>query len=65
MFIRLLSVEATTAGSDKILFGTLQMAWPEAIGRSVKTIQEADYLTAEDKHAILWGNAANLFEIEE
>ena len=65
LFNRLLSEAVATAGSDKILFGTLQMAWPEVIGRSVRTIQEADYLTAEDKHAILWGNAANLFEIEE
>ncbi|TVQ14721.1 MAG: hypothetical protein EA364_03875 [Balneolaceae bacterium] len=65
LFNRLLSEAVATAGNDKILFGTLQMAWPEVIGRSVKTIREAEYLTYEDKRAILWGNAAGLFAIEE
>lgn len=41
------------------------MAWPQIIGQSVETIQEAKYLSATDKHAILWGNAVKLFEIEE
>lgn len=65
LFNRLLSEAVATAGSDKILFGTLQMAWPEVIGRSVRTIREAGYLSPEDKHAILWQNAAGLFGIEE
>lgn len=65
LFNRLLSEAVATAGNDKILFGTLQMAWPEVIGRSVTTIREAEYLSYEDKHAILWGNAAELFAIEE
>lgn len=55
LFNRLLNEAVATAGSDKILFGTLQMAWPEVIGRSVKTIQDAEYLSAGDKHAIFWG----------
>ena len=65
LFHRLLNEAVATAGSDKILFGTLQMAWPEVIGRSVTTIREADYLSLDDKRAILWENAAALFEIEE
>lgn len=65
LFNRLLSEAVATAGHEKILFGTLQMAWPEVIGRSVRTIQQADYLTADDKRAILWDNAAQLFEIED
>ena len=65
LFNRLLREAVATAGSDKILFGTLQMAWPEVIGRSVKTIQEAEYLSHDEKRAILWENAATLFEIEE
>ena len=65
LFNRLLSEAVATAGSDKILFGTLQMAFPEVIGRSVRTIQEADYLSPDDKEAILWGNAAAMFNIEE
>jgi len=65
LFNRLLNEAAAIAGSSKILFGTLHMAWPQVIGRSVKTIREADYLMADDKYAILLGNAADLFEIEE
>jgi uncharacterized protein len=45
LFNRLLSEAVATAGNDKILFGTLQMAWPEVIGRSVKAIKEAEYLS--------------------
>lgn len=65
LFNRLLSESVATAGSNKILFGTLQMAWPEVIGRSIKTIQKADYLTQDDKRAILWENAITLFEKKE
>jgi hypothetical protein len=65
LFNRLLDEAVATAGSDKIMFGTLQMAWPEVIGRSVNTIKEADYLTPEDKRAILWDNAATMFGVEE
>jgi predicted TIM-barrel fold metal-dependent hydrolase len=65
LFNRLLNEAVATAGSDKILFGTLQMAFPEVIGRSVRTIQEAEYLSPDDKEAILWGNAAAMFNIEE
>ena len=43
----------------------MQMAWPEVIGRSVTTIREAEYLSFDDKRAILWENASALFEIEE
>jgi uncharacterized protein len=65
LFNRLLSEAVATAGNDKILFGTLQMAWPEVIGRSVKAIKEAEYLSSDDKRAILWGNATELFAIQK
>lgn len=62
LFNRLLEEAVVTAGSDKILFGTLQMAWPGVIGRSVETIRNADYLSEEDKKAIFWGNAKKLLQ---
>jgi predicted TIM-barrel fold metal-dependent hydrolase len=65
LFNRMLQEMVATAGSKKILFGTLQMAWPSNIGQSVNLIRESDYLTSEDKHAILWGNAVELLGIEE
>lgn len=65
LFNRLLKESVETAGSDKIMFGTLQMAWPDAIGRSVETILNADYLTKDDKKAILWENSTRLFGINQ
>ena len=65
LFNRLLKETVETAGSDKVLFGTLQMAWSNVIGKSVNAIREAEYLTPEDKEAILWGNAARMFDVKE
>lgn len=65
LFNRLLKEAVATAGSDKILFGTLQMAWPELIGQSVQTIRQAPYLTPDEKNDILWNNAIQMFKIEE
>lgn len=65
LFNRMLKEAVATAGSDRILYGSLQMVWPNVIGRSVNAIRNADYLTAEDKHAILWGNAARLLGLEK
>ena len=64
LFDRMLREAVAAAGSDRILFGSLQMAWPDVIGRSVSAVREADYLTEEDKHAILWENAALLLGVE-
>ena len=65
LFHRLLKEAVATAGSDKVLFGTLQMAWPELIGKSVQTIREAPYLSPDEKEDILWNNAIHMFEIED
>ncbi|WP_340102661.1 hypothetical protein [Rhodohalobacter sp. 8-1] len=54
-----------TAGNDKILFDTLQMACPALIGQPVMTIQNADYLSPENKHVILWVNATDSLEVVE
>jgi len=64
LFDRMLKEAVATAGSDRILYGSLQMVWPNVIGRSVNAIRNADYLTTEDKHAILWGNAVRLLDLE-
>ncbi len=64
LFHRMLKEAVAAAGSDRILFGSLQMAWPDVIGTSVRAIHDADYLTPEDRHAILWGNAVRLLGLE-
>jgi uncharacterized protein len=49
-----------TVGSDRILFGSDQMVWPQMIGPAVSSIRNAPYLSETDKRNILWGNAARL-----
>jgi uncharacterized protein len=59
-FHRLLRQVVETVGPDKILFGSDQMRWPDTIVVGVKAVQEADFLTDEDKAKILGGNARRL-----
>jgi hypothetical protein len=60
VFDRILREAVDTVGSDRILFGSDQMLWPQMIGPAVSSIRDASYLTETDKHNILWGNAARL-----
>jgi predicted TIM-barrel fold metal-dependent hydrolase len=47
------------------MFGSDQMIWPDAIERSIDSIQEAPFLTAEQKRAILHDNAARFLRLDE
>lgn len=64
LFDRMLREAVASAGSDRILFGSLQMAWPGVVGQSVSAIRDAPYLTPRNKRAIFWDNAARLLGIE-
>jgi predicted TIM-barrel fold metal-dependent hydrolase len=48
----------------RILFGSDQMVWPEAIEMAVAAIRSANYLTAEQKADILYHNAARFLRLE-
>jgi predicted TIM-barrel fold metal-dependent hydrolase len=48
---------------QRIMFGSDQLAWPDAIGLAVETIEQADYLTAEQKRDILYNNAARFLRL--
>ncbi|WP_051205455.1 amidohydrolase family protein [Salinimicrobium xinjiangense] len=50
---------------DRILFGTDQMIWPEAIGIAVDNINSLDFLTLEEKADIFYNNAAEFLGLEE
>jgi predicted TIM-barrel fold metal-dependent hydrolase len=55
----------TRAGFGKrIMFGTDQMFWPEAIGMAVEAVDSAPFLTASDKQDIFSGNAIRFFKLE-
>ncbi|GHA34067.1 hypothetical protein GCM10007103_14550 [Salinimicrobium marinum] len=50
---------------NRILFGTDQMIWREAIGIAVNRINSRDFLTAEEKADIFYYNAAEFLGLEE
>lgn len=47
----------------RIMFGSDQMVWPDAIGVAIASITEADFLTAEQKRDILYNNAARFLRL--
>jgi hypothetical protein len=48
----------------RIMFGSDQMAWPDAIPLAIKTIENAQFLTEEQKEDIFYNNAAKFYNIK-
>lgn len=61
VFNRMLKEAVETTGSDRIVFGSDQMVWPQMITPAVRSIKSAKYLTDKDKKRILSENAVRLF----
>jgi uncharacterized protein len=49
---------------DRVMYGTDQGGWPGLMAYSISIIQNADYLTPEQKRDILYNNAARFFRIK-
>ena len=49
--------------SDRIMFGSDQMQWPQAIAAAVETIESADFLTEQQKRDIFYNNAVRFFKL--
>ena len=49
---------------DRVMFGTDQLIWPKLMAYSISIIQNADYLTPEQKQDILYNNAARFLRID-
>jgi predicted TIM-barrel fold metal-dependent hydrolase len=49
----------------RVMFGSDQMIWPEAIEVVIDAIQEAPFLSAEQKRDILYNNAARFLKLSE
>jgi uncharacterized protein len=47
----------------RVMFGSDQMVWPEAIEMAVRNIEAASYLTASQKDDIFYGNAARFLRL--
>jgi predicted TIM-barrel fold metal-dependent hydrolase len=48
---------------DRVMYGTDQLAWPKLMAYSISIIQNADYLTPEQKRDILYNNAARFLRL--
>jgi predicted TIM-barrel fold metal-dependent hydrolase len=64
VFERMLRETIDTVGSDRILFGSDQMAWPQMITPAVEAVRDARFLTESDKRRILWQNATTLLKLQ-
>ncbi len=49
---------------DRVMFGTDQFEWPKLMGYSISIIQNADYLTPEQKRDILFNNAVRFLRLD-
>ena len=48
---------------SRVMFGTDQLVWPKLMAYSISIIQNADYLTPEQKRDILYNNAARFLRL--
>lgn len=51
--------------AKRIMFGSDQMVWPDAINVGIEAIQNADFLTTEQKRDILYNNAARFLRLSD
>jgi hypothetical protein len=49
----------------RLMFGSDQMVWPEKIGEAVEAIEQAPFLTDEQKRDIFYNNAAHFLRLED
>ena len=54
-----------TGFGNRVMFGSDQALWPEAIERAIAAIEEAPYLSAAQKRDILYHNAARFLRLGE
>lgn len=49
----------------RIMFGSDQMVWPEKIGAAIEAIEQAPFLTEEQKRDIFYNNAVRFLRMED
>ena len=49
---------------DRVMFGTDQLGWPKLMTYSISLIQNADYLTSQQKRDILFNNAVRFYRLD-
>lgn len=48
----------------RIMFGSDQMVWPDAVGMGIEAVESAPFLTREQKRDILYNNAAGFLRLQ-
>ena len=64
-FYRYLQGIVEAGFGNRVMFGSDQMVWPEVIERSIAVIEEAPFLSDEQKRDILYNNAARFLRFSE
>jgi hypothetical protein len=49
----------------RLMYGSDQMIWPEVIGETIEAIEDADFLSEEQKRDILYNNAARFLRLTD
>lgn len=49
----------------RIMFGSDQMVWPDAIGLAIEGVESAAFLSAEQKRDIFYDNAAEFLRLDQ
>jgi predicted TIM-barrel fold metal-dependent hydrolase len=64
-FYRYLQRIVEAGFASRVMFGSDQMVWPGVIERAIAVIDEASFLTADQKRDILYNNAARFLRLSE
>lgn len=62
-FYRYLEGIVEAGFGNRVMFGSDQLVWPDVIELSIEAIEEAPFLDAAQKRAILYGNAARFLRL--
>lgn len=50
---------------ERVMFGSDQMIWPDAIGMAIEGVESAAFLTEREKRAIFYDNAARFLRLSD
>lgn len=64
-FYRYLRSIVEAGFAKRVMFGSDQMVWPGVIERAIETIEEAPFLSDEQKRDILYNNAARFLRLSD
>jgi predicted TIM-barrel fold metal-dependent hydrolase len=62
-FYRYLQAIVDAGFSNRVMFGSDQMVWPGVLERAISVIDEAPFLSTEQKRDILYNNAARFLRV--